>query len=123
GDRGTVLAGTYTTNANGEDRQPEEGAYQLPDGHYKLFWEGRNSQNIKHKVFWVECAPTGGGGGTTGGAGGTTGGAGGSTGGAGGTTGGAGGTTGGAGGTSGGVQGAMGGQGGLTTLPNTAFAS
>src|SRR5205809_4378440 len=90
GDRGTVLAGTYLTNANGEDRQPEEGAYQLPDGHYKLFWEGRNTQNVKHKVFWVKCAPTSGGG-TTGG--GTTGGAGGTTGG--GTTGVAGGTTGG----------------------------
>ena len=123
GDRGTVLAGTYLTNANGEDRQPEEGAYQLPNGHYKLFWEGRNTQNIKHKVFWVKCAPTtGGGGGAGGGGGGGGGGAGGGAGG--GVSGGAGGgVSGGAGGgVSGGVQGAAGGPGGVTTLPNTAFA-
>src|SRR5207247_3161991 len=117
GDRGTVMAGTYLTNANGEDRQPEEGAYQLPDGHYKLFWEGRNTQNIKHKVFWVKCAPTtGGGGGAGGGGGGGGGGAGGGAGG--GVSGGAGGgVSGGAGGgVSGGVQGAAGGPGGVTTL-------
>ena len=79
GDRGTVMAGTYLTNENGEDRQPEEGAYQLPDGHYKLFWEGRNTQNIKHKVFWVKCAPTtgGAGGGVSGGVQGAAGGPGG----------------------------------------------
>src|SRR6266576_3565655 len=61
GDRATVLAGNYLTDANGEYRTPAEpGAYTLPDGHYKLFWEGRTATEIKHKVFWVQCAaPTG----------------------------------------------------------------
>src|SRR5204863_2964242 len=55
----TVLAGTYLTNQNGEDRQPEAGAYSLPDGHYKLFWDGDldTGKHDKMKVFWVECAP------------------------------------------------------------------
>ena len=61
GDKGTVaLSGTYDTFGDGEDRQPEEGAYQLPDGHYKLFWDG-DLDTLKHdkmKVFWVECATT-----------------------------------------------------------------
>ncbi len=61
GDGATVLTGTYLTDANGEYRTPAEpGAYTLPDGHYKLFWEGRSSSNIKHKVFWVRCAATSG---------------------------------------------------------------
>jgi len=56
GDGSVVLAGTYTTDANGEYRTPPApDAYTLPNGHYKVFWEGRNSQNIKHKVFWVDC--------------------------------------------------------------------
>lgn len=58
GDKGTVvLTGTYTTDANGEDRDPDAGAYSLPDGHYKLFWDGDLDTNMddKHKVFWVEC--------------------------------------------------------------------
>jgi hypothetical protein len=65
GDR-TVAMGpeTYTTDANGEDRAPATGAYELPDGHYKLFWEGATNPgeqtNIKHKVFWVDCPPAGG---------------------------------------------------------------
>ncbi len=60
GDGTVVLSGTYTTDANGEYRTPAApGTYSLPDGHYKLFWQGRNEQNVKHKVFWVECpAPT-----------------------------------------------------------------
>src|SRR5262245_33193537 len=41
GDKGTVvLSGTYDTNGDGEDRDPDQGAYTLPDGHYKLFWDG-----------------------------------------------------------------------------------
>src|SRR5258705_4584539 len=61
GDGATVLTGTYLTDANGEYRTPAEpGAYTLPDGHYKLFWEGRSSSNIKHKAFWVRCAATSG---------------------------------------------------------------
>jgi hypothetical protein len=67
GDGTVVLSGTYTTDANGEYRTPPApGTYSLPDGHYKLFWQGRNEQNVKHKVFWVECpapTPAGGGGG------------------------------------------------------------
>ena len=59
GDKGTVvLSGTYDTFGDGEDRQPEDGAYQLPDGHYKLFWDGDldTQKHDKMKVFWVECA-------------------------------------------------------------------
>jgi hypothetical protein len=59
-DRGTVvLAGTYDATG-GEDRDPDVGVHELPDGHYKLFWEGGTTPggqlNIKHKVFWVDCA-------------------------------------------------------------------
>src|SRR5712671_1996090 len=60
GDGVTVLTGTYVTDTNGEYRTPAEpGAYTLADGHYKLFWEGRSSSNIKHKVYWVRCAASG----------------------------------------------------------------
>ncbi len=60
----TVLSGNYDAT-NGEDRQPREtdvpNVYSLPDGHYKLFWEGATNPggqlNIKHKVFWVDCGP------------------------------------------------------------------
>jgi len=58
-----VLSGTYDTAGDGEDRQPESGAYSLPDGHYKLFWDGDTGKHDKMKVFWVKCAPTTGGGG------------------------------------------------------------
>jgi len=57
-----VLSGTYDTAGDGEDRQPETGAYSLPDGHYKLFWDGDTGKHDKMKVFWVECPPTAGGG-------------------------------------------------------------
>jgi hypothetical protein len=46
------------TDASGEWRTEP---LTLPSGHYKLFWQGRNDQNIKHKVFWVECENGGGG--------------------------------------------------------------
>jgi len=58
GQKGTVvLSGTYDTHGDGEDRQPEEGVYTLPDGHYKLFWDGDldTGKHDKMKVFWVEC--------------------------------------------------------------------
>src|SRR3954454_22722248 len=59
GDKGeVVLDGTYDTHGDGEDRQPEQGVYRLPNGHYKLFWDG-DLDTLKHdkmKVFWVECA-------------------------------------------------------------------
>jgi hypothetical protein len=51
-----VLRGTYHTDSNGEDRQPEQGAYSLPNGHYKLFWDGDTGKHDKMKVFWVKCA-------------------------------------------------------------------
>ena len=50
-----VLSGAYDTTDDGEDRQPAGGTYSLPDGHYKLFWDGRNDENVKHKTFWVRC--------------------------------------------------------------------
>ncbi len=58
GDKGTVvLTGEYTTDENGEDRDPDAGTYTLPDGHYKLFWDGdlETNKHDKHKVFWVDC--------------------------------------------------------------------
>jgi hypothetical protein len=59
GDKGVVvMTGTYDTVGDGEDRQPESGAYSLPDGHYKLFWDGDAGKHDKMKVFWVRCAPT-----------------------------------------------------------------
>ncbi len=58
GTKGTVvLSGIYNTAGDGEDRQPEEGVYTLPDGHYKLFWDGDTNKHDKMKVFWVDCAP------------------------------------------------------------------
>jgi hypothetical protein len=62
GDKGTVRmpagsTGRYDTQGDGEDRQPPTGAYSLPDGHYKLFWDGDTGKNDKHKVFWVDCPP------------------------------------------------------------------
>lgn len=56
GSKETVLSGEYTTNDSGEYATI---LYTLPGGHYKLFWNGRNEQNVKHKAFWVEpCPPT-----------------------------------------------------------------
>ena len=26
----------------------------LDPGHYKLYWQGRNDKNVKHKTFWVD---------------------------------------------------------------------
>jgi len=59
GNKGAVvMTGTYDTVGDGQDRQPETGAYSLPDGHYKLFWDGDTGKHDKMKVFWVRCAPT-----------------------------------------------------------------
>ena len=63
GDKGAVaMEGTYETDENGEDRDPDDGVYELPDGHYKLFWDGDldTDKHDKHKVFWVECEDQGG---------------------------------------------------------------
>ncbi len=62
GDKGSVvLGGTYLTDANGEDRDPDAGTYSLADGHYKLFWDGDldTNKHDKMKVFWVDCGETG----------------------------------------------------------------
>jgi hypothetical protein len=61
GDKGTVvLSGTYDTQGDGEDRQPEQGVYTLDPGHYKLFWDGDldTEKHDKMKVFWVDCETT-----------------------------------------------------------------
>jgi hypothetical protein len=51
-DKGTtVWTGSYTTDSNGEY---VTGPITLDAGHYKIFWEGRNENNIKHKAFWVD---------------------------------------------------------------------
>ncbi|MEA2519375.1 MAG: hypothetical protein QOF49_1455, partial [Chloroflexota bacterium] len=58
GDKGTVVkSGTYDTAGDGVDRQPADGVYTLPAGHYKLFWDGDldTDKHDKMKVFWVEC--------------------------------------------------------------------
>ena len=57
-----VLNGTYLTDENGEDRDPDAGTYSLPDGHYKLFWDGDldTRKHDKHKVFWIDCEDQGG---------------------------------------------------------------
>jgi hypothetical protein len=57
GTKGTVVkSGTYDTAGDGEDRQPPApDVYTLPDGHYKLFWDGDTDKHDKMKVFWVDC--------------------------------------------------------------------
>jgi len=60
GTGSTVLSGTYTADAQGEFRMPAApGTYSLDEGHFKLFLQGigDESHEVKHKVFWVECAP------------------------------------------------------------------
>ncbi len=63
GDRSIVLEGSYLTDAAGYDRAPASGTFGLPEGHYKLSWEGAANPggkvNAKHKVFWVECGDEG----------------------------------------------------------------
>jgi hypothetical protein len=57
-DKTNVLTGTDLPDSNGEYRDPAVGSHSLPDGHYKLFWTGSPSTQIKHKVFWVDCQPS-----------------------------------------------------------------
>lgn len=59
GARPVVLSGTYLLDAGGQDREPGSGAYSLPNGHYKLYWDGDLGKHPKQKVFWVDC-PEGG---------------------------------------------------------------
>lgn len=53
GDRSVVKTGTLVLDENGTGRTPD---MNLPNGHYKLFWNfvGENGK-AKHKVFWVKC--------------------------------------------------------------------
>jgi hypothetical protein len=56
GDGTTVLSGTYSTGWDGSYRSPASpNTYSLPNGHYKLFWQGARDHAPKHKVFWVVC--------------------------------------------------------------------
>ncbi len=48
----SILVGSYESDDYGVASTVE---YGLPVGHYKLSWQGRNDQNIKHKTFWVTC--------------------------------------------------------------------
>jgi hypothetical protein len=56
GDGSVVLSGTITADDSGEGRTP--GAYELPDGHYRLTVDTGNGTPTqdKHKMFWVTCA-------------------------------------------------------------------
>lgn len=58
GDCSVVLSGTIKTDASGEGRSPEEGAYTLDEGHYRLIVDTGNGTPTedKHKEFWVKCA-------------------------------------------------------------------
>jgi hypothetical protein len=58
GDRSVVLSGTIQTDASGEGRAPEAGAYTLDEGHYRLIVDTGNGKPTedKHKEFWVKCA-------------------------------------------------------------------
>ena len=60
GDRSTVLTGTITADPAGNGRAPEQGAYSLPNGHYRLVVDTGNGTPTqdKHKMFWVDCPPT-----------------------------------------------------------------
>ena len=59
---GTVWSNTYDTGAETTFVTETIG---LAPGHYKLYWQGRNDKNVKHKTFWVngDCEGGGGGGG------------------------------------------------------------
>jgi len=56
---GTGAEGDYTADGNGEW---STGPIFLDmDGHYKLYWIGRDDKNVKHKTFWVTGCGEGGG--------------------------------------------------------------
>ena len=48
---GTVESGSYDT-ADGTTYITDD--IGLAPGHYKLYWQGRNDKNVKHKTFWVD---------------------------------------------------------------------
>lgn len=53
GDGAVVASGTYLTDAEGFYRTED---MVLPDGHYRVYWQGINDKTWKHKMFWVDCA-------------------------------------------------------------------
>jgi hypothetical protein len=53
GDRTVVAFGTLTLDNSGDGRTGDE---NLPNGHYKLFWNFNGENGFaKQKVFWVAC--------------------------------------------------------------------
>lgn len=64
----TVKSGSLALDADGHGRTED---LNLPDGHYKLFWNFDGEHGAaKHKVFWTDCADDDNGNGTDGGTGG-----------------------------------------------------
>ncbi len=53
GSSAQVASGTYDTNGDGFDQTVVMG---LPDGHYRVNWQGTNDTTQKHKMFWVDCS-------------------------------------------------------------------
>ncbi|MFF8944247.1 LPXTG cell wall anchor domain-containing protein [Streptomyces sp. NPDC014864] len=53
-----VKSGSIVLDAEGAGRTPD---LSLPDGHYKLFWNFDGEKGAaKQKVFWTDCAASGG---------------------------------------------------------------
>jgi hypothetical protein len=61
---GESAAGGSYFDADGDGRASADAF--LPQGHYKLFWEGDGGNRFKHKTFWVHDCDGGGGGGGAG---------------------------------------------------------
>jgi hypothetical protein len=59
-DAAPADVGMYTSDEEGNAQAAQ--SHRLADGHYKLFWESSDG-HTKHKVFKVNCADDGGGGG------------------------------------------------------------
>jgi hypothetical protein len=58
GDKTTVLSGTYSADADGFDREPDQGYYSLPNGHYKLFFKGEEETPTPTPTPTPEVTPT-----------------------------------------------------------------
>jgi hypothetical protein len=52
GDGSVAEAGNYDTSGDGVDATD---TMTLPDGHYRLEWQAADTNNAKHKTFWVAC--------------------------------------------------------------------
>lgn len=53
GSSAQVASGSYDTNGDGFDQTV---VMSLPDGHYRVNWQGTNDITEKHKMFWVDCS-------------------------------------------------------------------